>query len=154
MENSNVIQKKINDYMQLCSEKSTYHRSQANYSSAWHDVLGIINVLLISSQALSMTIQTAYDVDSIGVAITGGVFAFVIALSSRISTSYSFNVLSLSHHIVADNYSELHEQFNKLLYEEDRSDLDMRIMRYISINEKTHLQYVIPCKLLICCCRS
>ena len=145
-----------NDYVSKCNALSTRHRNQAKYALTWWNCLGIFNVMLTSAQALTMTVQTVYQSDNISIAVTGGIFAFVIAVSSRIQMSFSFNSLAIQHHQVADDYNELTHRFLLFLNEiqhgvYDTNDYDKMVLRFASIGEKSHLQSVYECKLLPCC---
>ena len=153
--NCKTLSDKIKEYIELCKEKGEFHRKQANYSLRWWNLFGIINVVLTASQALTMTIQAATGSDSVPIAITGGAFAALIAISGRIQLSFSFNCLSLEHHHLADDFDELVQKFTLLINdiekeEYEEKDYEHCVNRYISVNEKTHLQAVTKLR-LICC---
>ncbi len=148
------IAHKINEYIEICRVNTMFHRKQATEALKWWNFLGIFGVVLTSAQALSMTIETVLESSNLTIAVTGGAFAFAIAVVSRVQIAYSFNSLSIQHHCMADDYDELRQKLLFMLDGVDRNKFDERlyeihISRFVSINEKNHLQTVthfFPCK--------
>jgi hypothetical protein len=155
LDHTSTIISKIGEYSNECLTKSQFHRKNARNAMIWWNFLGVLNVVLTASQALSMTIQAVNESEAKEIAITGGVFAFSIAISSRIKSSFSFNVLSLEHHHIADDYDELIHNFRLLLNDIDRNDFNEKIYeqyvhRFISVSEKSHVQTVKSCGSSLC----
>ncbi len=152
-----TLLEKIGEYTALCNKKGDFHRNQAKHSLRWWNFLGVLNVLLTASQALALTIQASLEDDGKNIAIVGGTFSFCIAVFTRVQMSFSFNCLSIEHHHVADDYQELGQRFRLLINDIEKEefkedDYEKCVNRYISINEKTHLQTVT--KLKIFCCET
>lgn len=152
----NLIQK-INEYVENCKTEGVRHRVQAKHCMRWWNLLGILNVVFSASQALAMTVQVSFNDSNTSIAIVGGSFACLIAISNRIQMSFSFNCLSAEHHHLADNFLELEQRFLLLLNDIEKEeyseeDYEKCIERYISITEKTHLQNV--AKLELTCCKK
>jgi hypothetical protein len=158
---TNTILTKIKQYIDLCENKSIFHRNQAKNSLNWFNILGIINVILTASQALSMTVMSVIKIKDTDIAIVGGVFACVLAVTSRIQSSFSFNSLSVQHNQISDDFGELVELFMFVIDDIETDNYNEKVYqnlvhRYISIQEKTHIQTVRECHLLSldCCCKS
>jgi len=157
-QNNNSLIQKINDYVDVCKNKCYFHREQAKHSMRWWNLLGVVNVVLTASQALAMTIQASLSESSYSIAITGGVFACFIAIFNRVQMAFAFNCLCLEHHHLADNFNELEQRFLLLINDIEKEEFsepeyEKCVNRYISINEKTHLQTVYHMKLCFCSCR-
>ncbi len=155
--NNETLLQKIEGYTNSCNTKGDFHRSQAKHSLRWWNFLGVLNVVLTASQALALTIQASLEDTGRNIAIVGGTFSFCIAVFIRIQMSYSFNCLSIEHHHLADDYQELGQRFRLLLNDIEKEefkeeDYEKCVDRYISVNEKTHLQNV--SKLKIFCCEK
>ncbi len=145
----------LNQHVEYCKEKVLFHRHQADSALAWHNFLGVGNVILTGAQALTMTVQTTLQCDNATVTITGGSFAFLLAILNRVSISYNFNVLSVLHNILADDFNELVILFTKMLGSSetfDKDEYEKLINKFIAINEKTHLQTVRDCIFFNFCC--
>lgn len=128
----------LEEYTALTLQKSEYHKKQAAISLSWHNLLGITNLLIASGQALTMTLQTVYGSDSKDIAVSGGIFAFFGAVFNRIQMSFSFNVISVLHNQVSDDFMEIHSKFKNFNMEND--EYYKLVDRYVSITEKSHIQ--------------
>ena len=148
---------KIKQYIDLCEFKSSFHRDQAKNALNWFNILGIINVCLTATQALAMTILSVKKVEDTNVAITGGIFACVLAITSRVQSSYSFNSLSVQHNQLSDDFNELSGLFTFLIDDIELEVFNEKVYqqlvhRYISILEKSHIQPVRECYYVTCFC--
>ena len=155
-EHMDNVKKKLEGYADQCRLKNVFHRKNANNGLAWHNTLGVFNVLMTSTQALAMTLQTINQNSSNAIAITGAAFALVIAVSSRVEKSYAFNEVSIHHHNLADDFEELLQSILIILNDIDRNiyderELEIIIKRFVSITEKTHVQPVSDCLFLLKC---
>ena len=148
---------KIKQYIDLCETKSSFHRNQARNALNWFNILGIFNVCITASQGLAMTILSVNKSKDTDIAITGGVFACILAITNRVQSSYAFNSLSIQHHQISDDFTELSGLFTFLI---DDIELDIfnekvyqqLVQRYISIQEKSHIQPVRECYYITCFC--
>lgn len=148
------IKQTCGDYIDQCNIFSKQHRTQAKATKAYWDFFSVINVILVSSQALSMTILTVAKANEIDLAIVGGIFAFLIAIQSKIQSSFEFNVVSCHHHQIADDFHELSLMFFLLLSDIDKGsfhdcDYEKLVLKYISVVEKSHIPNVWESK----CCK-
>jgi hypothetical protein len=142
----------IEGYIETCQVKTEQHRRNAKNALAWWNFLGIFNVCLTSAQALTMTIQSVYKSGNIEIAVTGAVFACVLAISSRVQMAFSFNALAIQHNQVSDDYDELIINLKMLLLEYNLHTHKTLVQRFISIQEKGHLQSVNECRYTKCFC--
>ncbi len=142
----------LHNYIETCEIKSLFHKTQSRNALNWYNMLGICSVIILSGQALSMTVQSAMDVDSLTVGITGASFAFILSIFNRIQMVYMFHSLSILHSIVADDYNELVEKLKLLEFHPNNELFEQYILRYVSITEKSHIQQVNECGYLMCCC--
>ena len=113
---------KIEKYIFECEEKAKYHQKQSQNALNFHNLFGIINVTISSSQMLVMIFQGTFSVENVVLAVTGGSFAFVSLIFSRLSMSYNFNSLSVLHSIVSDDFFELAQNFRLLLNDPEGID--------------------------------
>lgn len=141
----NNITEKINKYSNECAERMMYHKRQGSFSLNCHNTLSVINVILVGCNGLCMTILGSYSVDNTTIAVVGACFSFATAVLSRIIQSFSFNVLSVLHNQCADDFGELNQKFILLLNDVEKDEFnkyiyEQLITRFISVNEKSHLQ--------------
>ena len=146
----NVTNRTIN-YIQECSKLSEYHKTQAINATNWHNFTGILQTIVISSQVLTLTVMTSLGVNSVGIGITGAVFGFLTGIITKVKQSYAFDVLSLQHNQVADDFSELASHFNLLHNDIERDSLsegsyEHHIIKFSNIKEKAHLKSVRNCQ--------
>lgn len=154
----------IRQYINKCKEKSGHHRKQARNSKEWDNILGLLTFILTSAQVLAMVIQMTNDLSNVVITITGSVFGFFIGLSSQVRNLYSFLALSYQHHYIADEYDELLYNLN-ILYSkttdnetytaaEIKTEFEKYIQRYVSVEQKNHIQSVVKCSVPCCCFRD
>ncbi len=156
MDHNNRMVSRIENYISECETKSLYHKQNASNALKWFNFTGILGVVISAGQALTMLIESSVETDATIIAITGGCYAFVLAIFARVQTSFSFNTISLEHNHLSDNFVELHQNFQLLLNDIEAQRFDENIYnlyvnRYISVNEK-HVPEIPDCFLLSCCC--
>lgn len=157
-DNKTLLQK-IEEYTTTCNTKGEFHRDQAKHSSRWWNFLGVLNVVLVASQALALTIQASLGDSGKNIAIVGGSFSFCIVVFNRVQMAFAFNCLSIEHHNLADDFQELGQRFRLLVNDVEKEEFEEKdyencVNRYISVNEKTHLQNVSKMKIFYCCCEK
>lgn len=143
----------LENYINNCKLKIDYHRINAKNSNSWNNFLGIFQVILTAGSALLTTCLAVFKTEENVVLITSACFSCVIAIFSRVQTSYSFNLLTLQHHSAFDDYSELLRDFSMLDPEQfDENVYKLLTHRYISVIEKSHYMPIRSCIFLDCFC--
>lgn len=152
----NNVKKEITNYIKICREKGNYHHDMALRANEWFNLMNMIGTVLNAGQALAMTAETVSGVSSDNIAITGAVFAFVNAIASRLKDSYEFNILSLKHQRVANDYFDTEKIMATILADLNRTNeyeekwLNQNIQKFISIGQIAPNQPVRKCSLFIC----
>lgn len=146
----------ISDFISKCTDKINYHKNQSIQCRSWNNAVGLILVILASSQALLMTILPIYQLPSSSVAITSAVFSFLIIVWSKIRENYQFLALSIQHDHICTEFVDLHYNFtmNLIQYSDDMFDAreyEKNVIRYSSILNRSHLQHVSDCRSIFCC---
>lgn len=150
------IKKEITNYVKKCKENGNYHHTMALRANEWYNLMNMVGTILNAGQALAMTAETVTGVSSNNVAITGAVFAFVNAVTSRIKDSYEFNMLGAKHQRVANDYFDTEKILTTILMEINRTNeyeerwLNQNIQKFISICQIAPNQPVRKCSLFIC----
>lgn len=135
----------IDSYISKCDEKVKFHAKNSRNARVWNNILSLINLFLSSACALSMTIITVVEADSIATTVVGAVYAFLITLSTKIQSDFRFEVLQYAHSQVQDDYSELKCGFEKLKYSHEHIELEKFIIKYEHILKTGHLQTIKSC---------
>ena len=146
----NITNRTIN-YIKECSKLSEYHKTQGINATSWHFFTGMLLTISISAQVLSLTIMTCLGVQSMYIGITGGVFAFITGIITKVKHTYAFDVLAFQHNQVADDFNELASQFSLVHNDIERdslseNDYEDNIIKFSTIKEKAHLKSVRDCK--------
>lgn len=147
--------KEITNYINKCKEKGKYHHIMAQHAMGWHNTMNMVGTVLNAGQALAMTVETVTGVSPNDIAITGAVFAFVSAVASRLKESYEFNILSMKHQRVANDYLDTEKILNLILSDLIRTNeyeekwLHQNIQKFISIEHIAPNQPVRKC-MFIC----
>lgn len=142
----------INEYIKLCSEKKVFHLKNAQSSSKWNSLFNLVNVLLTSATALSMTILTVLESSELNIAIIGGVFAFSIALTNQIQKNYNFQILNYQHSDVSNEFNDLENSFILLSRKvHNQDEFEKLTLRYLTTNNKTNIMSVRHCYDIFCC---
>lgn len=143
----------VDAYVKLCEDKKLFHLSNAVSANKWFNLFNFIGVFLSASCGLSMTILTVLETDNINVAVVGGTFAFLIAVSSQIQKNYGFQILNYMHADLANDFTELESSFiilNSKSHNYD--DYEKLVLRYLGVNAKTNIASVRKCNDFFCCC--
>jgi len=98
--------------------------------------------------------MTAMKTEDAHVTVVGSVFAFAIAINSRLSSFYELKVLASKHYEACDEYNALKHIFNSLEIDHESGRLvtneyDSACKEFIRISKYTHLE---SCSGLNHCC--
>lgn len=104
----------INDYIEDCESQLSMHRSAGRRYTRLDQINSGIGIILTAGLSLTMTIVTALKLEDIQITIIGSVFAFAIAISSKVASIYDFRVLASKHYDASDEYNTLKFVFESL----------------------------------------
>jgi len=155
-ESNNLRNKeKITKIIKKCDRQSLYHYKNALIANEWDNMSGIFTVFVTATQALVMTVLTVYESSNVHVTIAGASFAFIIAVMSRIIDASDFQITSYRHNHSADEYAYLAASLRILLDDIETSKYDnatfnQYIIKYTSINEKSHIRPIKYYKFMFC----
>ncbi len=145
-------QEDINEYIEKCKLKCEYHRNQAIISKHYDNLLSIMSVVLSSAQVLAMVTELVIEQTNSVITITGAAFAFFVAINNQLKNSYAFLSLSVSHHHLADEYSELRHDLATMRVPE--IDIPKLTSKFLCLEQKSHLQQLKSCDKKLCCFKS
>lgn len=150
------LRETMTEYDGKCSERIQYHHKNAKASKLWDNFLSFNGLFLSASTALSMTIMTALEVDSIPITIIGSIYAFLLTINNKVKDDYRFVALHYQHVRASDDYAELQVCVKNLLAKIDHNvnfesaDLERVINKYESIKQNSHFQEVKDCNFFCC----
>lgn len=126
------VLEEIKKYMVRSKRKAYYHKLMALRAKEWYNFFSIGSVVLTSGQALTMTVQYATGMESLGITITGGVFAFAITVHNAIKNNFKMHTLSVRHQEISNDFFEVGELLDQMIQD----------VEYGEFNEKYYTQIV------------
>ena len=146
-----IIKKRIEETIEKCNNKAKFHKLQSQYSLKWHNTLSVLGVFISALSIAMMVILPSIGESSSTIAITSAVLSFINLVADRIKTSFNFNVLARDHLEMLHDYSEIQENLQLILEDQefDENQSLIWIKRWISVNEKIYIE-IKDCRFLCC----
>lgn len=129
-----------NYYIQNCNFKKKYHYKNAKICRIYDLAMSVVDILLTSGAALSLTILSVTQNDLLTVTVVQGIFLFLITVNSKIKSSMNFVSLNHRHLSAADDYYTLENEFNNI--SEDDPLYKYLVSKYVLTTQKLHVQEV------------
>ena len=136
---------RTNNALKKCIDKKIYHSFNSQNAKGWDDLLSIIQVLLTSSLALTITILSVTESNKITTTVVPACLVFMSAITSKIKDSYKFLSLHYRHQSASDDYHSLELEFNR-----DYFNYESVATKIALTEQKNHLQEISNCKILCC----